>query len=235
MKPTLSFSRTLCFVLLSVLALPASKSSAQVLIFSDRAAFLTATAAWSSQTLDFESQTAGTTLTDPTTIEGITFSGFGSPILIIADTFEASSGVNYLGVNNAGTFNQFSYSDSFDLEFSAGNAIGLSIITAEVPGLTLFDDDIRIEVPGVGVASLDADAVNTTTPGGDRVFFIGLLDLANRFTEARLEGSGALGFFNIDDITTAAIPELSVTMTLGVFSPALLAVWWSRRASRRRH
>ena len=235
MNSYLSNSHSLSVVLLGLLALPASESAAQVLIFTDRAAFLTATAALSAQTLDFESQAAATTLTDPTTIGGITFSGFGSPNLVITDTFEASSGANYLGVSNAGTFNQFSYSDSFDLEFSARNAIGLNIITAEIPGVSLFDDDIRIEVPGVGIARLDASAVNSTTSGGDRIFFIGLMDLANSFTLAHLEGSGALGFFNIDDITTAAIPEFSVSLTLGACSPILLGVWWTRRASRRRH
>lgn len=235
MKKTSSPLPLLPTVLLGLLTLSPAHSDAQVLIFTDRAAFVAATAGWSSQTLDFEAQPAGTSIPDPTTLGGFTFSGFGTPNLVIDDTFEASSGTHYLGVSNAGTFNQLSYSDSFVLGFSARNAIGLDIITAEVPGVTLFDNDIRLSIPGIGVARIDADDVDATTVGGDRIFFIGLLDRSNTFTQASLEGSGALGFFNIDTITAATVPEFTVSQTLAIFSPMLLlAIWRNRRASQTR-
>jgi hypothetical protein len=139
--------------------------------------------------------------------------------------------VNYLGVDNAGTFNQFSYADGFDMTFASKHAIGLTVITAEVPGLTLFDDDIRINVPGIGVASLDADDVEFTTPGGDLVFFIGIIEPASSFTTAQLGGSGAFGFFNVDDITTAVIPEPSMGAAMAAIAPLLLAACWWQRTS----
>ncbi len=200
--------------------------------YTDRAAFLAATAGMARQTLDFESETAGTTLPDPSPIGGVTFSGYGTPALIIADDFEATSGVNYLGIDSAGTFNQFSYADSVDLGFASMHALGLNIITAEVPGVTLFDDDIRVDVPGIGIVRLDADDVDSVTPGGDRVYFLGIVDVAG-FTSARLEGSGAFGFYNVDDVTMAVVPEPSVKVALAVFGPLMLAACWSRRRTHR--
>lgn len=219
----------MCLILLAFVVFQIPRAQAQLFIYNNRIAFLADVAAFGHQTLDFESQVAGTSLTDPTALEGITFSGFGSPDLIIDDTYEAASGDNYLGTRNAGTFNQFSYADSFVMSFASKNAIGLSIITAEVPGVTLFDDDIRIEVPGIGIASLDADVVDGVTSGGDRIYFIGIMDSGNSFLSARLEGSGALGFYNVDDITTAVIPEPGVGWRMMALSPFLLAACWRRR------
>jgi hypothetical protein len=235
MKRKVFCSLLLPIALLTSLAFRPGEARAAV-AYTDRAAFFAAVAGLgSSSTLDFESETAGTTLSDPTTISEITFSGYeaGMPDLMIDNTFEATSGVNYLGVDRAGTFNQFSYADGFDLNFTPKRAIGLNIITAEVPGVTLFDDDIRIDVPGIGIARLDADDVDSTTPAGDLVFFIGIIDPSNDFTTARLEGSGAFGFFNIDDITTA-VPELGVGAALLAFSPIVIAAcWWRRSVSRK--
>lgn len=233
MKDHASRTSLMPLLVVAFLALRLPESKAAVL-YTDRASFLAAVAGLGPQTLDFESEAAGTTLPDPTVVGGITFSGHGTPALIIDDTFEAVSGFNYLGVDNAGTFNQFSYADSFDMSFAPGHAIGLNIITDEVPGLTLFDDDIRIDVPGVGTARLDADDVDSLTPSGGLVFFIGVIDMASSFTTARLEGSGAFGFFNIDDVTTAAIPEPSVGLAMAAFSPILLAACWWRRISNRK-
>jgi hypothetical protein len=233
MKQNTPLPLLLPVLLLALLALRLPESNAAV-VYTDRAAFLAAAAAWGPQTLDFESETAGTLLPDPTTVAGITFSGHGSPALIIDDTYDATSGVNYLGVNSAGTFNQFSYADSFDLAFAPMNAIGLNIITAEIPGVTLFDDDIRLDIAGIGTARLDASDVAFLTPGGDRVFFIGVIDMDNSFTTARVEGSGAFGFYNIDDVTTAVIPEPGTGFAMAAFAPVLLtACWWGRSANRK--
>ena len=109
------------------------------------------------------------------------------------------------------------------------NAIGFNVITAEVPGLTLFDNDIRIDIPGIGTASIDVDALESLTPGGDQVYFIGLFDPLNSFTSVRVEGSGALGFYNIDDITTAVIPEPVTTWVVAALPAlALVARRWLR-------
>lgn len=233
MKANAPFSSWMPVLLLACVALRPSAAQAAV-TYTDRAAFLAAAAGMVSQTLDFESETAGTLLPDPSTLAGITFLNHGTPALVIDDAFDAASGVNYLGINNAGTFNQFSYADSFHMSFAPMHAVGLTIITAEVPGVTLFDDDIRLDIPGIGVARLDANDLSYLTPGGDRVYFIGLIDQANSFTTARLEGSGAFGFFNIDDVTTAVIPEPGVGQALAVMSPILLAACWWRRSTRRK-
>jgi len=225
-------------LLLAVLALLAPETRATLTIYTDRATFLTDVAGLAPQTLDFESETAGSTLPDPTAIAGITFSGFAAPPLIIDDTYDASSGDNYLGLDSPGTFNQFSYADLnvFDMGFASKNAIGLNIITSEVPGVSLFDDDIRIDVPGIGVASIDADTVDALTAGGDRIYFLGIIDTVNSFTTAQLEGSGAFGFFNVDDISTAAviIPEPGVSKVMVAFLPILFAAGWWRRSTNKR-
>jgi len=234
MKDNLSRLLALPLLLPALVAFQAPESGAALTIYTGRAAFLTDAASLGIQTLDFEALPAGTTIADPTAVGGITFSGFGTPLLIVDDDFEATSGVNYLGMDNAGTFNQFSYADGFDMGFASGNAIGLNIITAEVPGLTLFDDDIRIDVPGIGVASIDADTVDAMTPGGDRIYFIGLIDTVNTFATAQLRGSGGLGFYNVDDITVAVIPEPSVSLAMAAFAPVLLAACWWRRSSKRK-
>jgi hypothetical protein len=213
-------------LLLALMLLQIPEARAQ-LVYTSRAAFEAAVAGLGPVTLDFESETAGTSLPDPTTLGGITFSGYGTgtPDLMVDDAFEATSGDNYLGVDNPGTFNQFSYGDSFSMSFASRNAIGFNIITAEVPGLTLFDNDIRIDIPGIGTASLDADALESVTTGGDLIYFIGLYDPINTFTTAQLEGSGALGFYNIDDITTAVIPEPGTGWVIAALSPFLLVAW----------
>ncbi len=208
------------------------ESAAQV-VYNNRAAFLAEIAGFQQQTLDFEAQAAGTELPDPSTLSGITFSGFGTPNLFIDDTYAAASGNNYLGVNNPGTFNQFSYADTVAMTFEPVNAIGLSVITAEVPDLTLFAGDIRIEVPGIGSVSIDPGSPDRVTPGGDAIYFIGIIDRSNAFDTAALTGSGALGFYNVDDITLAVVPEPAVTWAMVVLAPALAAACWRRRISSR--
>lgn len=97
--------------------------------------------------------------------------------------------------------------DDLDLGFAASNAIGLFIITAETPGVSLFDGDIRLAAGGA-VATLDVDAVQATLADGSRVYFLGMIDAGSTFAGANLGTFGAGGefAFNVDDVVTS-LPE----------------------------
>src|SRR5262245_29680473 len=103
MKINLDKPLSMPWLLVALVALQIPETTSAATVYTSRAAFLADLAGLAPQTLDFEAETAGTVYADPTTIAGITFSGYGTPSLIVDDTYEASSGVNYLGVNNAGT------------------------------------------------------------------------------------------------------------------------------------
>lgn len=162
------------------------------------------------QNLDFDSETAGTTYTSPSTIGAITFSNFGPPNLLVTDNFATTSGSNYLGMSSVGLSNQFSGGYNIDLSFPATNAIGFNIITGEIPNLSIFDNDIQL-LAGGGTALLDVDSLEATIGGTDSVFFVGIVDTASTFTSAQIRyDAAAVGTitFNVDDVGVA-VPEPS--------------------------
>ena len=158
------------------------------------------------QTLTFEQFTAPITLSDPAAIGTVTFTGFGPPDLTVDNQFATTSGQNYLGADDPNSANLFFGGYEIDMQFATSNAIGLFLITSEMPGLSIFDDDIELTVPGIGSVFLDVDSIESTLVGGDRVFFIGLIDTMQNFSSAQIRYSiGAFESvtFNIDDVKTA--------------------------------
>lgn len=194
-----------------VLVTLASTAHASVTAYTDLGAFNAAlsTNGYVSTTTDFESETAGTTYAPSSTIGHVTFDGFGPPDLIVTDDFATTSGSNYLGMASVGLANQFSGGYNYDMSFAASNAIGMNIITGEIANLSIFDNDIRLEV-GADVVNLDVDSLQGTIGGSDSVFFLGLIDTTNTFTSASIRyDAAAVGTitYNVDDIVTAAVPE----------------------------
>ena len=192
--------------------------------YTNEAAFnaALATASLTPKTLNFDSITAGTTFSDPSTIGGITFSNLGGganpTTLLVDDQFVTTSGSNYLATPNPATANQFIGGHMMNMSFAASNAISLKIVTNEVPGTSLFTNDIQLSAGGGSVA-IDQNAGSIITPGNtDQEFFLGLYDPMATFTTASLEYDMAAlesVLFNIDDITVA-VPEPSAVLFLGL-------------------
>ena len=188
--------------------LPATSAKADVTVYTDAAAYASAITSngYTSTVLDFESVSAGSTFVSGSTIGHIDFDGFVAPNLLVTDDFATTSGANYLGMSDPGFANQFIGGFDFDMQFSDSHAIGMFVISSEIPNFSIFDNDIVIDVPGVGTAPIDIDDLQGTV-GGDNVFFIGLIDTMSTFTTARVRydptAISAI-VFNIDDISTAS-------------------------------
>ena len=187
-----------------------SRLSADLTVYTDASDFSDDLAGLglTSQVLNFESVAAGSTFSAPSTIGSVSFSNYSTD-LIVTDLFAATSGSNYLGVASTPFANQFIGGFEFDMQFSSTNAIGFFIVTGETPGFSLFDNDIRIDVAGVGSVSLNVDDLQGVIGGSDNVFFIGLIESSGQFTQAQVRydmaAINAISF-NIDDITTSGFP-----------------------------
>lgn len=199
--------------------------------YTDPAAFLAALPGAANR-LDFDSSAAGALIPSGSSLGGLTFTyNFGGGSLVATDgnqfggggPFDTTSGANFLGTDNSDLIID---DDDFTLDFAASNAIGFSVITAETPGFSLFDDDIQLSVGGT-TALLDVDAVQQTLADGSLVFFIGLIDDSASFTTASLStpNSSDSFFYNIDDIvTTSAVPVPGALWLFGSGLAGLIAL-----------
>jgi hypothetical protein len=191
------------------IVLPTPTFKADVTTYTDAADFASALTAngYAANTQDFESSAPGSTFGPGSVIGDIDFDGFTSPDLLVDDSFATTSGNNYLGLDNIGLANQFPGGFEFDMQLPNSNAVGMFIITAETPSFSIFDNDIVIDIPGVGVAELDVDDLQATIGGSDNVFFVGLVDTMATFNTAQIRyDPSAIStiVFNIDDIVTAS-------------------------------
>lgn len=217
--------------LCAVLALAGSVANAALVTYTNQAAFMAALPG-TVTTLDFESVTAPFIINSGDTLDGITFNynfGPGQPVDMQVSSsldtdYATTSGTNFLGTDDADIFLD---DDDFSMDFSAVNAIGLYIITAETPNFTLYDDDIQLTA-GSGTAFLDVDALQFTLSDGSRVYFLGLIDTSGNFTTASLDTpNSSEGFlYNIDDITTSVVP---LPGALWLFVSGLLGLITVRR------
>jgi hypothetical protein len=216
-----------------LLSLPGAAGAAPV-THSDSAAFVAALPG-APTTATFDGLSSGLVIAPGASADGITFSyGFGGVDLIVTDgtaaagggPFDTTSAPNFLGTND---FDVLLDGDDLALGFATANAIGLFIITTDVPGESLFDGDIRLTAGGA-TAFLDVDAVQQILADGSLVFFLGVIDSAAIFTSASLDtfGGGGAFAYNVDDITTA-VPEPSLALLVAVSLSVLGA---SRRGRR---
>ena len=164
-------------------------------------------------TASFDGLASGEVIASGDSADGIsfTYAFAGGAELVITDgsafggggPFATTSAPNFLGTTD---FDVLLDGDDLVLGFSSASAIGLFIITAEAPGETLFDDDIRLTAAGA-TAFLEVDAIEQTLPDGI-VYFLGVIDPAATFSSASLDtfGGGGAFAYNVDDVVTA-VPE----------------------------
>jgi len=204
-----------------------SVTTAAPVAYIDHASFI-ADLPGNSINLDFDNFTAPVTVNSGDTIGSITFTyNFNGLNMVITDgaqfngggPFDTISGSNFLGTEDA---DMFLDDDDFSMSFNAVNAIGMYFVTAEEPGVSIFDGDIQLTF-GNTTALLDVGAVQTTLGDGSLVFFLGLIDTSNAFTTASISTPNSSGAFlyNIDDITTAVVP---VPAAVWLFCSGLLGL-----------
>ncbi len=198
-----------------------SVSNAALVTYTDQATFMAALPGPAS-TLDFDSLTAGDTIADGDTVDGITFNyNFGGVQMQVSDAFNSTSSPNFLGTDDADVFQD---GDDFDLSFGSVNAVGMFFITAD----TMFDNDISLTAGGASIGLSTADAGADLGDGGIP-YFLGIIDDMNTFTTASITTIGG-GFFlyNVDDITTSAVP---LPGALWLFGSGLVGLLACRRRS----
>ncbi|MBK7952433.1 MAG: hypothetical protein IPK00_27680 [Deltaproteobacteria bacterium] len=188
-------------------------------------------------TARFDALASGDTIASGASTEGLTFHyDFGGVGLIATDgtaadaggAFDTTSAPNFLGTNDLDVLVD---GDDLVLDFAPMRALGLFVVSAETPGVSLFDGDIRLAVGGA-TASLDIDDVQATLADGSRVYFLGVIDPAATFDSASLGtfGGGGAFAFNVDDVVTA-VPEPGFVETL--IAGGIVLSRTSRRRRRR--
>jgi hypothetical protein len=193
-------------VLLTMLA--SGSAHAIPVAYNDLASFNAATSGYTTGGLDFDSETAGTTIPSGGSAGGFTFTYVfgGGKQLKISDAFHTTSAPNFLGTDDNDLLTN---GDDFTLTFSAVNAIGLFIISSDATNAFLFDNDISLTAAGA-TAFLDVDNIEQTLADGANVFFLGVVDPDVAFTAALLDSDASASpnfLFNVDDIVTGIVPE----------------------------
>jgi len=241
-----------CLAVFVPVAMIAAPATAEVFKYTDSALFQAKMTQLSliQSTQDFEGVPAGTTISDPGSLDWITFSNMNSPVygpfeLEVQNVYGTTSDYNYLGVSYPNPLDVlFIGGDEFDMAFGSSHAIGLFIITGEDPvgdpgppeiEPTIYDADVQLVV-GTETAYLDVDNVQDTLLEGGLVYFLGVIDDTNTFSTAGLryaEEAIDATTFNIDDITRGSpIPEPSAVVGLSslAFCGLVAGVWrWRKR------
>jgi hypothetical protein len=207
-----------------------SGAHAGIVSFTDPSLFFAASSGFAVTTEDFESTAAGTLLESGDSIGGLTFvSDFSDPLrLAVTDGDEfggslpapTTSGTNFLGTNDADVLLG---GDRIALSFSDANAIGLFIISADIPGSGILDGDLLLTAGGAS-ATLDVD--DGIGLGGDNfAYFLGLVGTSATFGSAVLTGSfpGA-PLFVVDDITLGRASSVPAPASCVLLLSGLLAI-----------
>lgn len=216
---------TVALAVVVALAMPGAAAAAPTPHTSAMAFFASLPGAAS--TARFDALASGDTIASGTSTEGLTFHyDFGGIELIATDgtaaagggTFDTTSAPNFLGTSDLDVLVD---GDDLVLDFAPMRAFGLFLVSAETPGVSLFDGDIRLAVGGA-TASLDVDDVQATLADGSRVYFLGVIDPAATFASASLGtfGGGGAFAFNVDDVVTA-VPEPGLVAMLSAGGIAL--------------
>lgn len=166
-------------------------------------------------------------------IGGLTFTAniAGGGNLVVADTFDTTSGANYLGTDFLG--NSFASQDNVTVSLpSSATAIGMYIL---VGGALNPGDSFTLSV--TGGSALSSMTEENVLGDGTYVYFLGLTS-SSAFTSATLAVTNPAGpsdgpYWNVDDITYGTaktntpppVPEPSTLLLLG----AGLATVVSRR------
>lgn len=201
----MTLKKTRTFILLFS-SISISFNSYASFTYTDSSLFFNAINSYTSSTLDFDTETAGSIINNGETLGGTTFNynvlqSFGVSMQIV-DDFSTTSDFNYLGTDDGGVFQA---GDGFNLSFNAINAVGIFFMSGD----ELFDDDISLTITNAsGVTeALLSSVYERTLNDGSFVYFLGLLDDANTFGNAEVSSydCGGCFLFNVDDITTASM------------------------------
>ena len=176
--------------------------------------------------LDFESQTAGTVVTEGSTLGGLTFnSNLLDPFQMGIRGIGGTSGFNTLAVTDDGgaNFGIFGLGDVVDVSFEASYAFGFYLIVPE--DFDFFTDDVIVTFGGTTIAIDGADVAEDFGTNEFDALWIGLVDDMAMHTSANIR-FGQLPFIGIgefDDFTTtsAATPptpasEPTVILLFGI-------------------
>ena len=242
-------------LLFSILLITRVSPCFGVFIYTDKALFDADIAGMNSNFEDFEGFAGDGSVADNALLLPNFFINDQDPFLdvVVTDEFDASSGQNAVGIIDpliCGCRPPTSEAlEGDDLNFifpSPINAFGVNVIVRG--GLDDFglprdvmdgDLDFDIEEPTTqdDLIVLDtANQVGPTLPDGGRVFFFGVIDLVNPFTEVQVDGNTlqiveyAYGY-TIDDVTTAAVPEPNAWALMGLCGLMVVARRWVSRRS----
>ncbi len=218
---------TVCLVLTTMCGL----AQADTIAYTNQSTFMNDLVG-SAQTLDFESQSPGATVSSGGALGGITFSyDFGSVLMQVASGWSTTSDFNYLGTDDGDIFQA---GDEFTMSFAPSSAIGLFIISAD----EMWDGDVVLEATLANNTLLGVSAVldassSTELGDGSYAFFLGLITTDGPITSAQLsmpdEVTGAF-VYNVDDITFVAVPTpSSFAALIGMGAVGLIAVARRRR------
>lgn len=203
----------------------ASVAHTAPIAFTDPASFLAALTGLTT-VVNFDTSPAETPIPEGVPFGGVSITtNLPTPGLIVSDHFDTSSPLNYLGVD-----------DGFSNEFLSGHELTIAF-THPVIGFGLY-------IIASGDDVLDADFLLAASGGsvfnagppleifgdGGELFFLGIVDPVG-FVQASLISFGDPAdpafAFNLDDLTTSAVPEPASLVLLG---PSL--IWLGRRVAR---
>lgn len=198
------------------------------MFFTNSAEFLAALPGPAS-IVDFDAVDAETLIPEGAAFEGITFTTNTGLDLIVSDHFDTTSPLNYLGVAD-GFSNEFFSGHELTFSFARRvQAFGLSIIAS--PG-DVFAADFQL-VASSGSAFNVAPPERILSDGGE-VFFLGVINPTG-FASAQLisfgdpDADAPFFGFNVDDLTTVAVPEPATFALVGL---GLLALCGRKAAFR---
>ena len=195
-----------------LLMLCAGTAHALFTTYTSEADFLAAISGMEQQTLDFEDLNAGDLINNGDSVGGITFDySIDNETMMVIDIWDTTSGDNSLGLT--GDDDAFLDGDVFNLAFDDSiNAIGMYFITSDLA----IDDEIQL-ITNIGTAYNSADNYTLLDDGG-MAYFVGLVPSDIQFSGAAVgfaPDGGSNFAYNVDDITSAAVPEPSTLVLLG--------------------
>ena len=216
--------RLILSIVMMVIVLPAE--SAVMTYKDDKAGFDTAVAGLSGVSvniLDFESVTAGTVVSEGSTVEGLTFSSnLPSPFEMGVRGIGSTSGLNSLAVTGDGgaTLSVFTLGDTVEVSFAASHAFGFYLVVGNA-GFDFLDNDVIVEFGGQTIAVADADMAETFTDPSGATFgalWFGFVDAMATYTTASIRFGDpndphfvlGLGIGEFDDFTTTRVPSTDI-------------------------
>jgi hypothetical protein len=208
--------------------------------FTSSASFFAAISGLTPTTANFDSDPVGN-IAQGATVDGITFTytvDGGLESLAVQNTFDTTSGKNYLGSNDAGTGGALFPGDTFTMSFSTPiNAVGFFII-----GGPYSTGDFTLS--SLTATATSSNVLEETLGDGGQVIFLGIASNTD-FSSATVTLDPSAGeLWNVDDITTAAgpvgapLPEpdtlslLAVGLAVCIFVASRKSAFAPRAASR---